>query len=127
MLADGFYEWRKEGTKKVPMRIVLKSRDPFGFAGLWDEWTDRATGQPVRSCTIITTEPNDMMRSIHNRMPVIFPPDAQDKWMEPIQQDTSKLVSILSSFNSDLKEVHEVSKAVNSPKYDDLQCITPVS
>ena len=68
ILADGFYEWKKEGTTKTPMRIGLKSWQPFGFAGLWDEW--HGADGPLRSCTIITTEPNELLEPIHNRMPV---------------------------------------------------------
>ena len=66
--ADGFYEWRKEGKRKVPMWVYLKSREPFGLAGLWDVWR-KPDGKQVESFTIITTEPNELVRPIHNRMP----------------------------------------------------------
>jgi len=68
--ADGFYEWRKEGKRKVPMWVHLKTKEPFAFAGLWDVWR-KPDGKRVESFTIITTEPNELVRPIHNRMPVI--------------------------------------------------------
>ena len=68
VLADGFYEWRKEGKGKVPMRLKLKSGEPFTFAGLWDSWK-QPDGNLLRTYTIVTTEPNDVLRPIHNRMP----------------------------------------------------------
>ena len=68
--ADGFYEWRKEGKHKVPMWVYLKNRKPFGLAGLWDVWR-KPDGKKVESFTIITMEPNELLRLIHNRMPVI--------------------------------------------------------
>src|SRR6266851_6872236 len=70
VVADGFYEWRKENGSKTPMYITLKNGAPFAFAGLWDQWKN-PEGQQVRSCTIITTEPNDVLVPIHNRMPEI--------------------------------------------------------
>ena len=69
VLSDGFLEWRKHGGKKTPVRVVLKSGEPFAFAGLWETWRPRG-GEAIRSCTIITTEPNSFMEPIHNRMPV---------------------------------------------------------
>ena len=72
VLADGFYEWRKAGSKKIPMYIALKSGDPFGMAGLWETWK-APSGETVHSCTIITTPPNSLMEPIHNRMPAILP------------------------------------------------------
>jgi putative SOS response-associated peptidase YedK len=71
--ADGFYEWRKQGKRKVPIWVYLTSRQPFGLAGLWDVWR-KPDGGKVESFTIITTEPNELVRPVHNRMPVILPP-----------------------------------------------------
>ncbi len=84
ILADGFYEWRAEsGTRtKTPYRFTLASEEPFAFAGLWEVWR-LPTGEPVTSCTIITTEPNALVLPIHNRMPVILPPAAYALWLTP--------------------------------------------
>ena len=76
IVADGFYEWKKEGSTKRPHRITLKNKELFGFAGLWDAWKS-PTGEIVNSCTIITTTPNELMEPLHNRMPVILPKDVE--------------------------------------------------
>ena len=73
VIADGFYEWQREGKARRPMRITLQSGEPFAFAGLWETWRD-PEGERLQSCTIITTTPNDLVRPIHDRMPVILPP-----------------------------------------------------
>ena len=80
VLADGFYEWRKEGKSKVPMRFKLKSGEPFAFAGLWDSWK-QPDGNLLRTYTIVTTEPNDVLRPIHNRMPAMLSNDDAQKWL----------------------------------------------
>ena len=79
--ADGFYEWRKEGKRKVPMWVYLNSLKPFGLAGLWDVWR-KPDGKRVESFTIITTDPNELVRPIHNRMPVILRPEDEDQWLD---------------------------------------------
>ncbi len=80
--ADGFYEWRREGNHKVPMWIHLKSREPFTFAGLWDCWLDRDSGSQLHTFTIITTRANALLRSIHDRMPVIYDKEMGRQWLE---------------------------------------------
>ena len=75
VLSDGFYEWKRTGKDKQPMYIGLESGEPFGMAGLWEAWKS-PDGEWLHSCTIITTEPNSLMESIHNRMPVILPRDS---------------------------------------------------
>ena len=117
LIADGFYEWRKEGKTKVPMRIILKSGEPFGFAGLWETWKS-PDGEPVRSCTIITTTPNQVMEPIHNRMPVILPDGAEGLWLNPNLRDQSSLQDLLVPYTAGAMEAHEVSALVNSPKND---------
>lgn len=82
IIATGFYEWQVQGHAKHPMWIGLKSQHPFAFAGLWEHWTP-AEGQPLETCTIITTEPNDLIAPIHSRMPVIPAPTAYDQWLNP--------------------------------------------
>lgn len=126
VLADGFYEWRKEGISKRPMRIVLKSRQPFGFAGLWDQWTDRVTGQGVRSCAIITTQPNELMVSIHDRMPVILPREAHALWLDQDVDDLLALQSLLQPYPAGEMEAYPVSRLVNSVKNEMPECILPV-
>ncbi len=81
VLADGFYEWRKEGGGKTPYFISLASGKPFGLAGLWENWTDRETGESVQTTTLITTDANDFMAPLHHRMPVILEPGTAGDWL----------------------------------------------
>ncbi len=127
--ADGFYEWRREGNRKVPMWIHLKSRVPFAFAGLWDYWRDPAGDKQLYSFTIITTEANALLRPIHNRMPVIYDKEmGRQFWLEESFGDQPMiLAAVLQPLPSDLMEAHEVSTLVNSPENDTAECIQPVS
>jgi putative SOS response-associated peptidase YedK len=81
VLADGFYEWRKEGDVKTPHYISLASGEPFSLAGLWESWTDKASGESLQTTTLITTAANDFMTPLHHRMPVILEPGAAGDWL----------------------------------------------
>ncbi len=126
ILADGFYEWKSQtGTKtKIPHFIFLKSRQPFAFAGLWDEWHS-PDGGSVRSATIITIEPNELMAPIHNRMPVILPPTAYAQWLDPAPQTPDRLLPLLKPFPADAMTAHPVSALVNSPANDRAELVVP--
>ncbi len=128
VLADSFYEWRKvDDTKtKIPMRFVLKSREPFAFAGLWDTWK-KPDGNELQSFTIITTEANDLIRPVHDRMPVILKQEDEEKWLDPDITDSSKLTALLGPLQSDVMAAYQVSALINSPKNDVAKCIEPVS
>ena len=122
VLADGFYEWRKERKRKVPMRIRLKSEDPFGFAGLWDSWR-KPDGHELLSFTIITTDANESLRPIHDRMPVILAAECERMWLDPVITEAARLRRLLKPPPSDLMEAYEVSTLVNSPRNDLRACI----
>src|SRR5262245_34886320 len=124
--ADGFYEWRKEGKRKVPMWVHLKTKEPFAFAGLWDVWR-KPDGGKVESFTIITTEPNDLIEPIHNRMPVILRPEEEELWLDVFRTTFIKARLVLKPFPAELMDAHDVSTIVNSAKYDRSECIQPVS
>lgn len=124
VLADGFFEWRKEGKRKVPMRIVLKERELFAFAGLWDSWK-KPDGGELRTFTIITTEANSLLRPIHDRMPVILDNLTQKEWLDPERQDPKILTVLLQPFPSELMDAYEVSTLVNSPANDRPDCVNP--
>ena len=81
ILADGFYEWRKEGGGKTPYYITTEDEEPFAFAGLWENWTDKEKGEDLQTTTIITAAANDFMTSLHHRMPVILRSESADRWM----------------------------------------------
>ena len=117
VLADGFYEWMKVGKSRIPMRVILKSGEPFAFAGLWETWKS-PEDVLIHSCTIITTTPNAVMEPIHNRMPVILPREAEGLWLDTGQSQTSALKALLVPYPAADMEVYEVSTLVNSPVND---------
>lgn len=126
VLADGYYEWQKTDKKnKVPYRFVLKNRQPFAFAGLWDVWKT-PEGDTLLSFTIITTRANELMERIHDRMPVILHEKDEAKWLDPEFKDTEKLSSLLQPYPSEQMVAYEVSTIVNSAKNDTPSCIEPV-
>jgi putative SOS response-associated peptidase YedK len=124
--ADGFYEWRKEGRRKVPMWVHLKTKEPFALAGLWDVWR-KPDGKKVESFTIITTEPNELVRPVHNRMPVILRREGEEQWLDVSRTSFVKAKTLLKPYPEDLMDAHDVSPIVNSAKYDGPECIQAVS
>ncbi len=98
--SDGFYEWKKEGSKTIPYCFSLKSGSPFVFAGLYERWIT-PDQKPVETCTIITTQANAVVEPIHDRMPVIVPKDKQALWLDTKNKDASKLVDVLKPYPSE--------------------------
>jgi len=127
VLADGFYEWRKEpGSRtKTPMYIRLMSGEPFAFAGLWEVW--RPDDTPLFTYTIITTEPNALVEPIHNRMPVILPREAYDRWLDPTEQRPGSFSDLLVPYPAEEMVAYPVSTYVNSPGNDSPACVAPVA
>lgn len=123
--ADGFFEWKKTDDGKRPYYLRLRDGEPFGFAGLWETWSVDG-GQEIRSCTIITTEPNDLAGEIHNRMPVILSPDLYDSWLQPDNDDREELLSMLAPYPAEGMEAYPVSRQVNKPANNDPSVIQPV-
>ena len=115
--ADGFYEWTRNNDQKVPMRITLKSGEPFGLAGLWETWLTN-DADTITTFTIITTKANELMAPIHHRMPVILPRESEDIWLDPDNQDPELLKELLSQYPSGEMEAYTVSTLVNSPSND---------
>jgi putative SOS response-associated peptidase YedK len=126
ILADGFYEWQPQPGKKtkLPHYIRLKGGGPFALAGLWDEWNS-PDGSAVRTCTIVTTGPNELMSAIHNRMPVILHPEDQGRWIEPGAATPASLNPLLQPFPASEMEAYPVSTLVNTPANDRAECIAP--
>ena len=127
ILADGFYEWKAEpGTKtKTPYFIHMKDRKPFAFAGLWDEWND-SDGSQVKSCTIVTTDPNELMTSIHNRMPLILKPADYAQWLDTSPRTPESLQPLIKPFPADKMSAYPVSTLVNKPEVDRAELVVPV-
>ncbi|MCI1188046.1 SOS response-associated peptidase [Hymenobacter sp. DH14] len=127
VLADGFYEWQATPAGKVPHRILLRDEQPFAFAGLWDEWVDRATGELHPTFTIITTEPNELMAGIHNRMPVILPDRAAEQaWLDDGHRLTT-YQHLLQPYDAAAMREYVVSKRVNSPANNDADVLAPAA
>ena len=124
VLADGFYEWCKVPGKKtkLPLRFVLKSHEPFAFAGLWDTWV-KPEGDELHPFTLITTQANELIQPVHNRMPVILPQENEDVWLDPDNRDLPKLTALLKPYPTEEMEAYPVSTLVNSPKNDVPECI----
>lgn len=125
ILADGFYEWQKMGDAKRPMRVALRSGEPFAFAGLWSMSSD-PEGNRVSSCAIITTAANDLLRPIHHRMPVILSEEVEDLWLDTALDDSQTLTQLLEPYPDDALEAYEVSALVNSASNDRPEVATPV-
>ncbi len=117
---DGFYEWRKEGTKKQPYFIRMKDEQTFAFAALWETWNE------IESCTIITTSANKIMQPLHDRMPVILPAENYDSWLSP-EENKERFQKMLIKYPSDKMMYHPVSTEVNSPKHDTPDCIVSIA
>lgn len=128
VIADGFYEWQKaeKGNTKQPFYLRMKDESPFAFAGLWERWKN-PDGGTIESCTLITTVPNDLVRPVHNRMPVILPPTLYERWLDPEFQEVDALKELLQPYPQEAMETYPVSKLVNVPSNDDPQCIEPLA
>jgi putative SOS response-associated peptidase YedK len=120
--ASGFYEWEKRGAAKQPYFIRMAGGGLCAFAGLWEVWNG-PDGETLESCTILTTGPNELLAPIHNRMPVILVPADYDKWLDPRQTDSGRVVSLLQPFPAKNMEAYPVSTFVNSPRNDSPGCI----
>jgi putative SOS response-associated peptidase YedK len=126
VVADGFYEWQKVDGRKQPWLLRLRDGGPFGFAGLWSLWRDKASGEELESCTIVTTSPNELAAPIHDRMPVILPRERHAEWLDPAAEPSS-LAALLEPFPAAEMEAYPVSTWVNAPQHDDPRCIEPLS
>ncbi len=127
VVADGFYEWLKIGKDRVPMRVSLRSGEPFAFAGLWETWRS-PEGDPVASCTIITTTANAVMEAVHDRMPVILPREVEGVWLDGSgARSSAELKGLLVPYAGADLEVYEVSKLVNSPRNDTPEVLARVT
>jgi len=121
VLADGFYEWQKTGKVKQPYCFEINDGELFAFAGIWDRWND-ASGKPLETCSILTTNPNAVTSSVHDRMPVILNPDSYDLWLDPGMKDVSAVSELLRPYDARLMRCYPVSSRINSAVNDDEEC-----
>ncbi len=126
VLCDGFYEWRREGKEKTPFLIRRKDGKPLAFAGLWDQWSS-PENTTLRSCTVITCGPNETMKPVHDRMPVLIAPEALDRWLSPEPQSIEAMLPLLVPCPDDVLEVIPVSPLVNSVKNNSPELMAPLA
>jgi putative SOS response-associated peptidase YedK len=143
--ASGFFEWLhlapepaqaglfgdepkpKAGkVRKVPFYFSLRNGEPFCFAGVWERWNDPA-GEPVHTFSILTTEPNELVRPMHNRMPVILPPEVHGLWLEVGEDEVERLLPLLVPFEAEAMQTHPVTSRLNDPRFKAPDCLQPVS
>jgi putative SOS response-associated peptidase YedK len=127
--ADAFYEWQRDGSARTPFAVVRADRRPMALAGLWAGWKDPDTGEVVRSFTILTTGPNELVAPIHNRMPVVVPESAWDRWLDPTRTKPAELAELhglLVPAEDEVLDAYRVSSRVNSVRNDGPDLVAPV-
>ncbi|MDQ4043273.1 MAG: SOS response-associated peptidase [Actinomycetota bacterium] len=124
--ADGFYEWQKTNGGKQPYHLKMRDGRPFAFAGLWESWNKDEEGE-TRSCTILTTDANDLVGEVHHRMPVILSPETYDLWLDSDVRETEQLLSLMSPYPTEEMEAYPVSRRVNNPANNEPGCVESVA
>lgn len=122
--ADGFYEWKKLGKEKQPYCFALQDDGIFAFAGLWDRWKS-PQGRVIETCSILTTSANELVRDIHDRMPVILPTDVYDLWLDPGFTRHEGIVDLLKPLPAGAMKKFPVSTRLNDVKNEDAECAAP--
>jgi len=128
--ADAFYEWQKltsgRSTAKQPYAVRAHDGEPFAMAGLWERWHDDQNDEVIESCTILTTDANETVASLHDRMPVILSPDAITTWLDVEHTDAEAAQRILHPALDDLLTAYPVDRRVNKPQNDDPDVLRPI-
>ena len=125
---ESFYEWQKKGTgAKQPFYFYLNDKEVFGFAGLWEEWLDKQTGELLETCTIITTEANEVLKPVHDRMPVILKAESYDEWLDAKEKNTDRLQKFLVPYPANEMNSHAFSRSVTIPDSDSADLIEPLN
>jgi putative SOS response-associated peptidase YedK len=124
---DAFYEWRREGGLRIPHAIRRDDGGPLALAGLWSGWHDPETDEVVRTFTIVTTRSNDLVATIHDRMPVVVPPDAWGRWLDPALADVAELNGLLVPADPSGLVLYPVTRRVNSVRNDDPELLVPLA
>jgi putative SOS response-associated peptidase YedK len=124
--ADGFYEWQKTGSGKRPFFIHARSGEPFAFAGLWETWTDKDGGD-IDTVAIVTCAANRSIAQIHDRMPVIVPPEKFDAWLDCDKVDAKQAAALVGPAHEDFLDAYEISNRVNSVKNDSEENVARVA
>ena len=123
--ADGFYEWKKSGKMRQPFCFEVSEGGLFAFAGLWDTWR-KPNGETIESCTILTTTANDMVSELHDRMPVIVPPEKYELWLSPDIDDAAAIQEIFKPYDPGAMEQYPVDQRMNNVANDDPASAAPI-
>src|SRR6185437_11609314 len=123
--ADGFYEWKKSGKVRQPYCFEVGEGELFAFAGLWDTWKN-PQGETIESCTILTTTPNELLADIHDRMPVIIPPDKYDLWLDPDVEDFEAVKEVLRPYDANSMRQYPVSPKLNDVNNENIELALPI-
>lgn len=128
---SGFYEWQPGDHYKQPYAITMKEHEGkhavlFSLAGLWEHWESKE-GKLIESCSIVVTDANDVLKPIHERMPVILDPENYNTWLDPENHDTDKLKSLLKPYPASTMTAYPVSRRMNDPSHDEADCIKPIT
>lgn len=124
VVADGWYEWQKQGERKQPYLFQFPDRRPFAFAGLWERW-DRGD-KPLETCTILTTDAAEFAADVHDRMPLVLDPAFYDRWLDPTLQEPERITPLMTPYRTDGFERIPVSNYVNCPRNQGPQCAEPM-
>jgi putative SOS response-associated peptidase YedK len=124
---SGFYDWiTQEDGVKIPYLAYVPGKAMFSLAGIWDRWVDPATQEEKRSFAIITLDPNELWAKVHDRMPVIMPPETHEAWLAPGEQDPKKLKQLLQIYPAEKMAYKEFSRAVGNTRNKDEATLLPV-
>lgn len=123
--ADGFFEWRQEGSHKIPFRAVVNNLPLFAFAGIWEK-SVQPNGSPLFSFAILTTEANSLITTVHDRMPVILREEDEKMWLNPALKTVQELSPLLQPYPAEKMSLYRVSPEVNSTRNDSPACIAPL-
>jgi putative SOS response-associated peptidase YedK len=123
--ADGFYEWKKSGKQRQPFHFGMRDDSLFAFAGVWDRWKSPA-GQVLESCSILTTAPNELLKDVHDRMPVILPRRHYQAWLTAPATEAERLADLLVPFDASLMRRYAVSALVNNAQNEMPECAVEV-
>lgn len=128
IFADGYYEWRTNGDgTKTPLWLSQRGGEPFVFAGVWDAWRSRTSGEIIRSCAIVTQPPNAFVAPVHSRMPVVLANEVVADWLAPQPCDAAALLRLLEPASGERWTAHEVSSRVGNVRNDDTELILPLT